>query len=358
LPLSFECLGGAASVSTVRPGSLGCYHPQRAAGPVIALTPSPRAQGQALETPPSADRTGPLVVSVVVNYGGFDDTMRCVESLLASDYERHMVVVVDNASPSGDAARLSAELADRVHVIASSTNPGYGGGANLGLRWALMQDATYTWVLNSDTVAGPTCIRQLVDAMESNPRYGILSPQIEAPVGPEAPLGIWFAGGTVLLRRAETRHSFRRAEGASVVETEYITGCAMFLRCASLVDTGLFWEPLFLYWEDLDLSLRMRRAGWNLGVLPKALIRHEIHGSVVSQTLDYYHFRNALPIVRTFGSRSTVASALLFLVGGVARRWARALLRRRPAPTGATRGLLVGIVLAFKWPATVADRLL
>lgn len=306
--------------------------------------------------PTSSDRIGSLVVSVVVNYGGFDDTIRCVESLLGSAYEHHLVVVVDNASPSGDAARLSADLGGRVHVIASGANLGYGGGANLGLRWALAQDATYAWVLNNDTVIEPTCIQQLVDAMETNPRYGILSPQIEAPVGPEAPDGIWFAGGSVLFGRAETRHSFRRAEGASVIETEYVTGCAMFLRCAALMATGLFWEPLFLYWEDLDLSLRMRLAGWNLGVLPGARIHHAVHGSVVSQILDYYHFRNALPIVRTFASRRTAASALLFLVGGVARRWARALLRRKPAPTGATRGLVVGIVLAYKWPATVADR--
>ncbi|HEX7497645.1 MAG TPA: glycosyltransferase family 2 protein [Candidatus Limnocylindrales bacterium] len=320
------------------------------------MTPSARAQGHALEAPLSADRTSPLVVSVVVNYCGFDDTMHCVESLLASVYARHLVVVVDNASTSGDAARLTADLGDRVHVIASGTNLGYGGGANLGLRWALDQSATYAWVLNNDTIVEPACIGQLVDAMQANPRTGALSPQIEAPVGPEAPLGIWFAGGKVLLDRAETQHSFERVVGAGILETEYITGCAMFLRSAALADTGLFWEPLFLYWEDLDLSLRMRRAGWNLGVLPNARIQHTIHGSVGSNTLDYYHFRNALVIVRTFGSRRAVASALLFVVGGVARRWGRALLRRKPAPTGATRGLLVGIWLAVRWPTKVADR--
>ena len=320
------------------------------------MTPSPSAQGQALVAPPSADRTSPLVVSVVVNYEGFDDTIRCVESLLASAYAEHRVVVVDNASPSGDAARLSAELSDRAHVIASGRNLGYGGGANLGLGWALAQDAAYAWVLNNDTIVEPACIGQLVDAMQANPRHGALSPQIEAPVGPEAPLGIWFAGGKVLLDRAETRHSFERVAGAEIAESEYITGCAMFLRSAALADTGLFWERLFLYWEDLDLSLRLRRAGWSLGVLPNARIRHEIHGSVGSNTLDYYHFRNALVIVRTFGSRRVVASALLFVVGGVARRWGRALLRRKPAPTGATRGLLVGIWLAVRWPTKVADR--
>jgi GT2 family glycosyltransferase len=298
----------------------------------------------------------PLVVSVVVNFSGFDDTIRCVESLLASAYGPHAVVVVDNASPSGDAARLSVALGDRIHLIASATNLGYGGGANLGLRWATAHEAAYAWVLNNDTIVEPTCVGRLVDAMESNPVYGVLSPQISAPIGPEAPDGIWFAGGEVLLARAETRHVTDRLDGGEIIETGYITGCAMFLRCASLTDTGLFWEPLFLYWEDLDLSLRIRRLGWNLGVLPDARIRHEIHGSVGSQTLDYYHFRNALVIVRTFGSWATAAAALLFLAGGVVRRWARALLRRTPAPTGATRGFLVGIWLAVRWPTSLAGR--
>jgi GT2 family glycosyltransferase len=125
----------------------------------------------------------------------------------------------------------------------------------------------------------------------------------------------------------------------------------MFLRSAALADAGLFWDQFFLFWEDVDLSLRMRRAGWTLGVVPNARIQHRIHGSIPSATLDYYHFRNALLVVRTFGSRRVVASALLCLIGGVARRWGRALLRRKPAPTGATRGLLAGIWLAVKWPA-------
>jgi GT2 family glycosyltransferase len=300
-----------------------------------------------------------LVVSIVVNHDGLDDTLRSVRSLLASSYARHQVVVVDNASPAGDAARLSTEFGDRIVVIASAKNVGYGGGANLGLRWALAHEAGYAWVLNNDTIVDPNCIRRLVNAMAANLAFGVLSPQISAPVGPEAPVGIWYAGGRILLGRAEVRHSFEPLaplEGHGVVETEYVTGCAMFIRTASLADTGLFWEPLFLYWEDVDLSLRMRRSGWRLGVVPDARISHAIHGSVVSSTLEYFHFRNALLIVRTFGTTRNIVSGLLNLAGGVARRWARALLRRRPAPAGATKGLLAGVVLTVRWPAWVGRR--
>jgi GT2 family glycosyltransferase len=205
-------------------------------------------------------------------------------------------------------------------------------------------------VLNNDTTVDPICIGVLVGAMESNANFGVLSPQISAPIGREAPSGIWFAGGSVDLEKGRTRHSVARLTGESIVSTGYVTGCAMFIRAGALAGTGLFCEPLFLFWEDVDLSLRMHRAGWELGVVPNALIHHRIHGSIVSRTAEYYYFRNALLIVRGFGSRSALVTGPCYLTYELTRRWARAFLRRRPAPTTATRGLLVGIVLAIKWP--------
>jgi GT2 family glycosyltransferase len=289
----------------------------------------------------------PLVVSIVVNYNGIDDTRRCVASLLASGYARQRIVIVDNASPAGDGVAIAAELGHQAHVIASAVNLGYGGAANLGIRWALEQGASYAWVLNNDTVVDSHCVQRLVDAMESAPEYGMLSPQISAPVGPEAPHGIWFTGGSVFLARADVRHSTDELSGVEVVPTQYVTGCAMFLRSTSLKDSGLFQQELFLYWEDVDLSLRMLRAGWEIGVAPSARIFHAIHGSVVSRTVEYYHFRNAVIILRRFGSRRVFFSGVIFAAGGVARRWARAGLRRRTSPIAATKGFLTGLVIGL-----------
>jgi GT2 family glycosyltransferase len=329
---------------------------QCAVGRPEPLKTSPRRPYDAAAASGSGDQAIPLIVSVVVNYRGLVDTRECVNSLLACLYENHSIVIVDNASGSDDADRLAAEFGPRVHVIASDKNLGYGGGANLGLRWALGLQASYVWVLNNDTIIEPGCIGRLADSMVANPGYGILSPQIVAPVGPEAPSGIWFAGGRVLLNRAEARHRTERLDGEGVVNTEYVTGCAMFIRCAALADTGLFWEHLFLYWEDVDLSLRMLRAGWRLGVVPHARIQHMIHGSVTSGIVEYYHFRNALITIRPYATRPATAAAILFLAGGVARRWSRALVRRRSAPIAATRGLIVGLLLTFGRPTKGSDR--
>jgi GT2 family glycosyltransferase len=120
------------------------------------------------------------------------------------------------------------------------------------------------------------------------------------------------------------------------------------LRCSALENVGLFWEPLFLFWEDTDLSLRLRRAGWGLGVVAKAWIWHEVHGSVSSPLVDCYHYRNAVLTARRHGPGAAALTAFARLGVVIGRRWAGALLRRRPAQAAATRGLLAGAVESIR----------
>jgi GT2 family glycosyltransferase len=295
-------------------------------------------------------QTAPFVVSVVTNFRGLADTTRCVESLLASTYPAHRVVVVDNGSGNADADVIESRFGEQIEVMRARQNLGYGGGANLGIRWAIRHHAEYVWILNNDTVITADAIDHLVRAMETCRRLGVTSPEINAPIGPEAPTGVWYAGGTVSLARAETHHLHRTLGRApAVVLTEFVTGCAMFLRSEALEDAGVFWERLFLYWEDVDLSLRFRTAGWELGVVPSATITHFAHGAVRSEIAGRYYFRNAILVARRHDSLRVVARALGSLTVGLARGWASALLRRRSSPYSQTRGLLGGVALAFRW---------
>jgi GT2 family glycosyltransferase len=292
----------------------------------------------------------PMVVSVVINFRGLADTTRCVESLLASTYPAHRVVVVDNGSGNADADIIESRFGERIELLRARRNLGYGGGANLGIQWAIRQHAGYVWVLNNDTVITADAIDHLVLAMEASGWLGVTSPEIDAPIGPDAPTGVWYAGGIVSLARAETHHVHRTLGRApAVVVTGFVTGCAMFLRCEALEDAGVFWERLFLYWEDVDLSLRLRSAGWGLGVVPSATITHFGHGSVRSDIAERYYFRNAILVARRHGSLRVVARALTSLAVRLARRWGSALLRRRPMPHAETRGLLAGAALALLW---------
>ena len=302
-----------------------------------------RAPGGRIEADLPNAETPPLVVSIVINYRGLEQTRVCVASLLAADYPTHSIVVVDNASGGMEVDRLREAFGTSIEIIGSERNLGYGGGANLGLEWARRAGATYAWVLNNDTEVDPASILELVAAMERETGYGILSPQIDAPIGPESPFGVWYAGGTVNLAKVTTSHEVvPNASSLGVVPTGYVTGCAMFLRCRALDQTGLFWAPLFLYWEDVDLSFRMRRAGWRLGVVPAAHIVHFVHGSVQSKVVRYYYYRNAILVADRHLRRKGVARAFLSLTTRTLRRVAASLLKHDgPLPLAEARGLAV-----------------
>jgi GT2 family glycosyltransferase len=283
-------------------------------------------------------------VSVVVNYRGLEDTIGCLRSLLAAECPRHEIIAVDNGSDPEEASAIRSAVGPLVHVIRFDRNLGYGGGANLGLRWAIAAGAKYVWVLNNDTAVNVDTLAKLVAAMDSEPRYGAISPEIAGPTGPDAPRGVWFAGGTVSLRRGITGHRHDwLPDGQMIVPTGYVTGCAMLLRCEALAAAGLFWERLFLYWEDVDLSLSLRSAGWSLGVLPGARIYHRGHSGVMSELTRYHYVRSAILVARRHEGRVGALAAFVSLSWRVGRRWLACALRGyRPFPISETRGLLSG----------------
>ena len=306
--------------------------------------------GSGFGSPAAAERRGreenpPSVVSIVVNYRGLADTRACVESLLAVEYPRHSVVVVENGSGAEEADSLEAAMPAAVHVLRSDRNLGYGGGANVGLRWAVQAGAEYAWVLNNDTTVDAGSVAELVRAMESDPRCGASSPQIEASVGPDSPRGVWYAGGTADLGRVTTEHVHDLLEtDALLATTGYVSGCAIFLRLRALAEVGMFWEPLFLYWEDVELSFRLRAAGWRLAIAPAARIRHIGHDGVLSSVASYFYYRNAILVAMRQLGRRGGARASLALSTRAGRRWlACAMKGYRPWPTAETRGLLAGV---------------
>jgi GT2 family glycosyltransferase len=186
--------------------------------------------------------------------------------------------------------------------------------------------------------------------MAGEPTYGASSPVIDAPIGPEAPNGIWYAGGTANAARASTRHVLEPIEASSgLVPTGFVTGCAMFIRCAALSKVGLFWPELFLYWEDVELCYRLTEAGWKLGVVPAAHLTHMVHGSVPSRLATYYFYRNAVMVAGRHGHARGAARAALALSARAGRRWLACTIKgRRPFPTAETRGLFSGAAAALR----------
>lgn len=209
------------------------------------------------------------VVAVVLNWCKEGDTADCVASLLAQqmgDTTALDVVIVDNASPDRSGDRL-AQRFPSVAYLQTGRNLGYAGGNNVGIAWALEHGADWVLVLNNDTVCEPSMVTELLVAAQRHPRAAALAPRIGLGTDPTTP---WFAGGELDVMRGMGVH--RQLEGEQ--SCTFLSGCCLLLRRDALEKVGPFDTVYWCYVEDVDLGVRLMRAGYELWYVPTARMVH------------------------------------------------------------------------------------
>jgi GT2 family glycosyltransferase len=233
------------------------------------------------------------VSAIVVNWNGGDVVLEAIESLLAQDHACPELVVVDNASEDGSPAAIEARFGPRVRLLRSPRNVGWGAGNNLGIR---ATTAPYVVLLNSDAVAEPGFVRELVAAAEADPRAGMVAAKV---VEYDRPSVIDTVGHLLYpdgLNRGRGRLEQDRGQYDHVGEALFPSGAAALYRRAMLDDVGLFDESFFLYGDDAELGLRGRLAGWGCALAPRARARHRYsHSTGAYSSLKAFHVeRNRL----------------------------------------------------------------
>ena len=249
-----------------------------------------------------AVRLPPQLALYLVHWNAADRLVRSVESLLASTEVDLQLTVVDNGSAPEVIAYLQETLPASVELLLLPENRGYCGAANVALR-ARLEDVARSGeqarevlvaVAAHDVVVRPDALARLAEAARSEPAYGVLGPAHHGrdPAGPVD----WIGG------------RFRGAAGAPfappppdldperVVDVDWVPGLLMVFRAACLQEAGLFDEQLFAYWEDVDLCLRARRAGWGVGVVPGAAAADQGYSAGFFNQ-SYYVARNCLLVV-------------------------------------------------------------
>ena len=218
----------------------------------------------------------PEVWAIVLTHGGAEEiTAACFDSLLAQDYRALTILLVDNASFDGSGARLRDRYPG-IQYLNTGGNLGYTGGNNRGIEHALAHGADYLLILNNDTVLEPTCVRILMESARGADRLGALAPKI---LYFDDPARTWFAGGDFSFPRAMGMHRRELAlddpmEAPRLDEMTFATGCCFLMPAAVARAVGGFREDFFIYGEDVELSLRMTRAGYRLYYQPAARMLH------------------------------------------------------------------------------------
>ena len=229
---------------------------------------------------------------VVLDHDGGALTERCIESLRRTLWDGELeIVLVDNAST----VPVSIPWAD-VRRVRCDRNLGFAGGANAGIGSFDSIDAIA--LVNNDAVVDPGWLEPLVRTLDADPSIGAASPKIRF-MGRDVINNV----GTILrpdwygIDRGFDEPDDGRFDQEEDVEAW--CGGAVLLRADYLRECGLFDERLFLYYEDLELSLRGQEAGWRFRYIPSSVVEHEHSATAVSGSdfAEYYKERNRLLVI-------------------------------------------------------------
>jgi GT2 family glycosyltransferase len=217
---------------------------------------------------------GRTVATVVPSWNSIDLLPRCLESLRGQGVELELMVV-DNGSADGTVGYLQRE---GIPHLSLPENTGFAAAVNLGVR---RTRADAVLVLNADTELEPGALAALLDALEADESLGAVQPRIlQLREGEEetADTAFLYSAGQALTRdgralelaagEAQSPRWLRPAEVFGVC------GAACLVRRRMFDQLGGYDERYFAFYEDVDLNVRGRVAGWRFGYVPGAVVWH------------------------------------------------------------------------------------
>ncbi len=239
----------------------------------------------------------PKVFAIILNYNGFDYTKNCIKSFQKVKYQNLTLVIVDNSSTDDSYEKLKLEFPELI-IIKTGYNSGYTGGMNFGAKYGLENGADYILLSNNDMLYEEDFLSILMDKIESDKNIGVISPKVLYMHDPQI---IYCAGaefkfshcGSVNLHQGKPTNEF----GNEPKEITNAEGSCLLLRREVFEKAGFYDERLFMYFEDLDLSDRVRKF-FKIFYEPKSIVYHKAGSGLswkdFSPLYYYYYTRNRL----------------------------------------------------------------
>ncbi|MCK5491011.1 MAG: glycosyltransferase family 2 protein [Candidatus Pacebacteria bacterium] len=278
---------------------------------------------------------------ILLNWNNEEDTIECIESLKKINYNNYKIIVVDNGSEKESILKIEKQYFD-LCIIKNENNLGFAGGNNIGIKYAINNNADYVLLINNDTIVDENFLTELVEVGETDEKNGLLGSKIY--FHSEKNL-IWSAGGKVNWLKNKGTHigldEIDDGQYDEIKEVDYLTGCCLLIKREVIEKIGVLEEDYFLYYEDTDFSLRAQNVGYKCIYVPASKIYHKISRSTKpgSASYIYYHVRNGLVMAKRTGSSLNKiilypCCLILFLKQIVKiifipqkRPWAKAVLR-------------------------------
>ena len=219
------------------------------------------------------------VIVVIVHYNSCGRLLECVDNFFKNGNRN--ILIVDNASTDGTLQQCEKKY-NELCYIKNSKNLGFAKGVNIGIKEALKQGAGYVLLCNPDAFVDGQCVSYLVRQAEKE--IGIYSPVIYH----KTKGSVWFCGGKINYIRQYATHKFFSQIPKKAYFSEYISGCVMFISKEVFEKVGFFDENFFLYYEDVDFSLRAQRNGFCTKIVPNAIAFHDEQSEEMGEKKIYF----------------------------------------------------------------------
>ena len=299
-----------------------------------------RGEPSILSTDPAASVS---VATVIVNYRTPDLAIECLGALAMQRNETPglKAIIVDNRSDDGSSEKLAEAVADPafahwVEFVPLALNGGFGWGNNQAILRLLRKPdpPEFIHLLNPDTIVKPGAVSSLVSLLRRMPRVGAVGSRLIEPDGHVA--GSAFRFPTVAREFVRGSHTLGLGRllgiaGAVMPQAhagpvDWVTGASVMFRTQALREAGLFDDGFFLYFEEVELMWRLRRAGWAVWAEPASRVLH-IGGAatgldsgnkaVIRPLPDYWFESRARYFALTGGRARALFANLAWLAGNL-----------------------------------------
>ena len=229
---------------------------------------------------------------IIINYNTSKYTINCIESIVntISDSINYEIILVDNCSEITDLQNLEEQIKkyNRLKLIKNPINSGFGGGNTVGSSEA---KGKFLAFVNNDTILQNDCFSILIDAMESNPSYGVCSPQSFKENGDFLPTIDHFTSPNKELfgrdflefinpkRYPKRKHIYTKPQRG-----QFVSGSFMVIRKEDFDNIGGFDTKIFLYQEETDICKRLLKINKYAYLIPEAKFIH-FHGASTKKSI-------------------------------------------------------------------------
>lgn len=300
------------------------------------------------------------VTIIVLNWNGWKDTIECLESLYQIEYPNFNVIIIDNDSKDNSIDKIKnycegkykiksdffkynsdnkpieifeyteEELKnlknipkdffnlnsnEKITIIKNSKNYGFAEGNNIGIKFVLNSlYSNYILLLNNDTVVDKDFLEEMITILEENPKIGVAGPKIYYYDYDGKKDITNFEGGKINFFKGEASHISHDKTKKIPQRVDYVEGSCFLIKKDVIESVGLLDPEYFLYWEEADWCVRIKKNGYKLIYVPQAKIWHKVETSI-SKTNLYYMTRNRfLFIKKNFNKVQTLSSLLYFFL--------------------------------------------